>query len=82
MATIISDTKTAKSAVAKIQSDPTAKSVADAKRKLRIHLVCITVAGIVSTVLFSLHIGNAMVLGFGPAAPSIAQEIFDRIFRL
>jgi hypothetical protein len=83
MATIISDTKTTKtSRIAAAKSDPTAKSLADAKRKLHIHVVCILVAGTVATVLFQLRIGNATVLGFGPVAPSIAQELFDRIFRL
>lgn len=68
--------------ISKVQSDPTAKSTADAQRKLRIHIICIMVAGAISTTLYILKIGNAEVLGFGPAAPSIAQEIFDRIFRL
>ena len=75
-------TTAVQSHVAKIQADPGAKSRTDAQRKLRIHVVCILIAGTVSTVLYLLHIGNAEVLGFGPAAPSIAQEMFDRIFRL
>jgi hypothetical protein len=75
-------TTAVKSTVAKIQADPGAKSVTDASRKLRIHVICILVAGTISTVLYLLHIGNAEVLGFGPAAPSVGQEIFDRIFRL
>lgn len=80
---IIEDTKTRTAASVKAaHADATAKSVADAKRKLHIHVVCILVAGTVATVLFSLHIGNAMTLGFGPVAPSIVQEMFDRIFRL
>lgn len=68
--------------VAKVVADPGAKSRTDAQRKLRIHVICILVAGTVSTVLFLTKLDNPMVLGFGPAAPSIVQEIFDRIFRL
>lgn len=79
MARIISDAKTS---VKTAQADATAKSVADAKRKLHIHVICIVVAGTVSTILFQMHIGNPVTLGFGPVAPSIVQEIFDRLFRL
>jgi hypothetical protein len=80
---IIEDTKTRTAAQVKAaQADASAKSIADAKRKIRIHVICILVAGTVSTILFALHVGNVEVLGFGPAAPSIAQEIFDRIYRL
>jgi hypothetical protein len=79
MATVISDLKTThKSACA----DPTAKSLSDAKRKIRIHVTCIIVAGIVSTILYQTHIGNALVLGMGPVGPSIIQEVFDRLLRL
>ncbi len=69
---IMADTKT----------DPTAHSTADAKRKLHIHVTCIIIAGVISTIIFQLHISNASVLGFGPIAPSIVQEVFDRIFRI
>jgi hypothetical protein len=75
-------TTAAREHVAKIVADPGAKSRTDAQRKLRIHVICILVAGTVSTVLFLTKLDNPMVLGFGPAAPSIVQEIFDRIFRL
>ena len=81
MARIITDLKT-NGHVAKVIADPGAKSRTDAQRKLRIHVICILVAGTVSTVLFLTHLSNPMILGFGPAAPSVAQEIFDRIFRL
>lgn len=83
MARIITDLKTTpRHPIAHAIADPTAKSITDAKRKIRIHVICIIIAGTVSTLLFSLHIADAPVLGFGPVAPSIAQEIFDRIFRL
>ena len=62
--------------------DESSKSTRDAQRKIRIHVTCILVAGSVSMVLVMCHIAAPAVLGFGPAVPSIAQEIFDRIFRL
>jgi hypothetical protein len=51
-------------------------------RKVRIHVVCIVLAGVVTMVLVQFHVASPILLGAGPAAPSIAQEIFDRIFRL
>jgi len=75
-------TAAARAHIAKIIADPGAKSRTDAQRKLRIHIVCILVAGTVSTILVMCHVAAPEILGFGPAAPSIAQEIFDRIFRL
>lgn len=85
MLSTVETTKTATAAhahVAKIIADPGAKSRTDAQRKIRIHVICILIAGTVSTMLFLTKLDNPMVLGFGPAAPSIVQEIFDRIFRL
>jgi len=80
---IMEDTKTDKtSRIAAAKADPTARSLTDAKRKLHIHVTCIIIAGIVSTILFQLKVGNAMTLGFGPVTPSLVQEIFDRMFRL
>jgi hypothetical protein len=79
---IIEDTKTAKSHVAKVVADPTAKSAADAARKLHIHIVCIIVAGTASVLLVALHVSSPIVLGYGPIVPSVVQEIMDWIFRL
>jgi hypothetical protein len=62
--------------------DESSKTTRDAQRKIRIHVVCILVAGSVSMILVTLHVAAPAILGFGPAVPSIAQEIFDRIFRL
>ena len=84
MATIIKDTKTQQTKLQQAIKVRQSKdhSATDAKRKLRIHLVCILIAGTVSVVLVACHIGSPIMLGYGPAAPSIAQEIFDRMFRL
>jgi len=81
---IIEDTKTSQTKLhTAIQSRQCSDhTAADARRKMRIHVICILVAGTVSVILVACKIGSPLVLGYGPAAPSIVQELFDRMFRL
>jgi len=51
-------------------------------RKLRIHVSLIILAGIATVILVELHVSNPIALGFGPAAPSAIQELFDWIYHL
>jgi hypothetical protein len=51
-------------------------------RKLRIHVALIMLAGLATVILVELHVTSPVVLGFGPAAPSAIQEIFDWIYHL
>jgi hypothetical protein len=51
-------------------------------RKLRIHITLIFLAGIATIILVELHVTSPVALGFGPAAPSAIQEIFDWIYHL
>ncbi len=61
---------------------PIDASDAAAKRaqvKIRVHLVCITIAGIISFALYANHIGTPILNSFGPIFPSVIQELLDRI---
>jgi hypothetical protein len=51
-------------------------------RKLRIHVSLIVLAGIATVILVELHVTSPIALGFGPAAPSALQELFDWIYHL
>jgi hypothetical protein len=51
-------------------------------RKLRIHVALIILAGVATVILVELHVTSPIALGFGPAAPSAIQEIFDWIYHL
>jgi hypothetical protein len=51
-------------------------------RKLRIHVSLIILAGIATVILVELHVTSPIALGFGPAAPSALQELFDWIYHL
>jgi hypothetical protein len=51
-------------------------------RKLRIHISLIVLAGIATVILVELHVTSPIALGFGPAAPSALQELFDWIYHL
>jgi hypothetical protein len=51
-------------------------------RKIRIHVCLIFLAGIATVILVELKVTNPIALGFGPAAPSAIQELFDWIYHL
>jgi hypothetical protein len=73
-------TKTAeiKKTVKKI-SAPCQDDKRRAQVKLRIHVICILVAGTVSFCLYANHIGTPVLNSFGPVFPSFVQELCDRI---
>jgi hypothetical protein len=51
-------------------------------RKLRIHIALIVLASVATIILIELHVTSPVALGFGPAAPSALQEMFDWIYHL
>ena len=70
---------TARHATSTVKTDTPQGAV---NRKLRIHVCLIVLAGVATVILVELHITNPVALGFGPAAPSAIQEIFDWIYHL
>jgi hypothetical protein len=70
---------TARHATKVVKTDTERGSV---NRKVRIHVALICLAGIATVILVELHVTNPIALGFGPAAPSAIQEIFDWIYHL
>lgn len=59
------------------------KDVENAKRKMRIHVTCISVG--IFLAVASTFVSSALVIHFGiviASAPSIAQEILDRMLDL
>jgi hypothetical protein len=58
---------------------PVKDETAKAHLKVRTHITLIVLSGSISTVLYIVHAADPMLLGFAPIAPSIVQEIIDRI---